>query len=128
MKNLFFYSENCKFCLELYKIMNNQHILSHFNLICVDNNAKIPESITQVPTLVIKDFKTPLVGTSAFNWIKTRKFFNQKSNNYKHQCTDVQIHSLKSGSEGPKGMMKKEKVNGMMNILIKVGVTSLDCI
>ena len=111
MKNLFFYSEKCQFCLELYKIMKNQHILNLFNLICVDGNDKIPKSITQVPTLVIKDFKTPLVGSSAFNWIKTRKFFNQQSNNYKHQC-DSQIHSLQTeGENGPKGMMKKETKN-----------------
>ena len=79
--NIIFYSKECKFSEQLITFMNKINILQNFKLICVDNNKQLPPNITRVPTLIINNINKPLIGTDAFNWLKTICQFRQNTNN-----------------------------------------------
>ena len=67
--NIFFYSENCKFCYNLMKLLNNMNILKNFMLIKTDNNPNLPPQIHSVPTLIVMGHPKMLVCNEAFKWV-----------------------------------------------------------
>ena len=79
--NIIFYSKDCKFSEQLITFMHKINILQKFKLISVDNNNNLPPNITRVPTLIVSNINKPLVGTDAFNWLKTINQFNQYTGN-----------------------------------------------
>ena len=80
---ILFYSNKCKYCRDLIKILSNESLIPK-TLICTDNNLNLPKDITQTPTLIVSNINEPLVGKKAFEWVKTKKQFNQPSNNIKY--------------------------------------------
>lgn len=63
----FFFSDDCKYCQELAKIMSDKNILHKFSIINVDNDF-VPGFIETVPTIIVPYLK-PLTGNKAFKWI-----------------------------------------------------------
>ena len=85
MKNLFFYSNHCKYSLLLIKIIANENMDDRFKYICIDDNNTIPVEIYRVPTLVVHNVDVPLEGKNAFDWVKVasrmkRAKMNNQSN------------------------------------------------
>ena len=80
MKNLFFYSNYCKYSLLLIKIIENENMDSDFKYISIDDNPTIPKQIHKVPTLVVHNSDVPLEGKHAFDWIRvTSKLHKHKT-------------------------------------------------
>lgn len=78
----FYFSDDCKYCQEIAKLMTNKNILHKFSIINVDNDF-VPEFITSVPTIIVPYLK-PLIGEKAFKWISGCKehFITNKYINY----------------------------------------------
>merc|ERR1712146_774022 len=52
-----------------------------FKLICIDDNSDNFPYIQRVPTLLIAEYKKPIVGINAFNWINSKNQFNKSTKN-----------------------------------------------
>lgn len=76
MKNLFFYSQHCKYSLLLIKIIENEHMDNQFKFISIDDNPTIPDQIRKVPTLVVHTSDVPLEGKNAFEWVRVASKIN----------------------------------------------------
>ena len=82
MKFFVFYSNKCKYCEKLLKTIQNEKLIDYCQLICFETNAdKIPNFITNVPTIVAQNLLKPLVGQEAILWVENKKYFNQITNN-----------------------------------------------
>lgn len=79
--NILFYSNKCKFCTQIIHLINEIDDINSFKLICIDDNLSKFPYIQRVPTLLISEYKKPIVGINAFNWINSRNQFNKKTNN-----------------------------------------------
>lgn len=78
--DILFYSRECTTCVNLLKVLQNENMINHFKLFCVDDRLnELPVDITVVPTLIVSSVNKPLVAQEAFDWIKKVKFLNQKS-------------------------------------------------
>jgi len=55
--------------------------IKSFKLICIDDNSDKFPYIQRVPTLLIAEYKKPIVGINAFNWINSKNQFNKNTNN-----------------------------------------------
>tara|TARA_B110000211_G_scaffold235008_1_gene308366 strand:+ start:8011 stop:8466 length:456 start_codon:yes stop_codon:yes gene_type:complete len=60
---ILFYSKKNAECISLWKYLKNKNKLDTFVKICVDNNKKIPKTITSVPSVYIKG--RPLINGKA---------------------------------------------------------------
>lgn len=77
-----FYSNKCEYCKHLLKIIDNEGYADRCKLICFESSPdKIPEFISNVPTIIAKNLSKPLIGIEAIEWIQNKKFFNQITNN-----------------------------------------------
>jgi len=77
-----FYSNKCQYCENLLRSIQNEKLVDQCQLICFETNAdKIPNIITNVPTIIAKNLLKPLVGLEAIEWIENKKYFNQITNN-----------------------------------------------
>lgn len=63
----FYFSDDCKYCQELAKMMVDKNILHKFSIINVDNDF-VPNFVETVPTIIVPYLK-PLTGEKAFKWI-----------------------------------------------------------
>ena len=79
--NILFYSNKCKFCTQIIHLINEIDDINSYKLICIDDNINKFPYIQRVPTLLISEYKKPIVGINAFNWINSRNQFNKKTNN-----------------------------------------------
>jgi hypothetical protein len=133
MKFFLFYSNKCKYCEKLLKIIQNEKLTEYCQLICFESNAdKIPNFITNVPTIVAQNLLKPLVGQEAILWIENKKYFNQITNNIntsntinpniKSALSDLEFNKFESSSISDhyttindsninKNMMEYDKIN-----------------
>jgi hypothetical protein len=82
MKFFVFYSNKCHYCENLLRSIQKEKLADQCQLICFETSPeKIPNIITNVPTIIAKDLMKPLVGIETIEWIENRKFFNQTTNN-----------------------------------------------
>ena len=79
--NILFYSNKCKFCKQIIYLINETDDIKSYKLICIDNNSSNFPYIQRVPTLLVSEYKKPIVGINAFNWIKSKNQFNKNTNN-----------------------------------------------
>lgn len=78
--NIIFYSRNCKTCQNLIKLLDNEKLLSFFNLYCVDDRLDhVPPQITMVPTAIVANINKPLVAKEIFEWVQQIKFIRQNA-------------------------------------------------
>ena len=76
-KAILYYSKRCPHCAEvLNKIRLGENTINDFSeqflYILVDGNNKLPNYITEVPTMVVPSHNRPLTGDSVFMWIDTK--------------------------------------------------------
>ncbi len=103
-KHLLFYSsERCEYSDLFLKKIKNENLLDEFKLIDVlalhRNGMKIPPEITSTPTIIVKNMPKPLIGEEAFNWIDTKRYFYQKTNNINNpiKTAILKIDEFKDG-------------------------------
>jgi hypothetical protein len=74
MESTLFYSKYCGHCKNFIVELKKEELLKTFdNMICVDKRRSLPEFVTTVPCILIKDYDEPLFGDKAFAWIKYMK-------------------------------------------------------
>jgi hypothetical protein len=78
---ILFYSNQCKFSEKLIEYINKNNLEKYFKMINIDNEIKIPDYITIVPTIIDETIEAPLEGKDAFIYIVNQKFFNHPTNN-----------------------------------------------
>ena len=76
-KAILYYSKRCPHCAEvLNKIRLGESSIKDFSeqflYILVDGNNKLPNYISEVPTIVVPSHNKPLTGDSVFMWIDTK--------------------------------------------------------
>jgi hypothetical protein len=84
IKHHLFYSNKSPYCGELLIKIKQESMKDYYNYYCIDDpivRAKLPPSITKVPTLIVKGIKKPLIGREVFSWLDTQKYINLTSNN-----------------------------------------------
>ena len=80
--NYLFYSNYCQYSKELLKLIIDNNFNTYFKFICIDDdNIKIPDLITNVPSIIINNINKVLMGNEAFEWVKLQKFININTNN-----------------------------------------------
>lgn len=82
MKFYVFYSNKCQFCHSLLETIKRANLSNSCTLICFETDPdKIPEFITDVPTIVAQNLLKPLIGKKAEEWISNIKYYNQNTHN-----------------------------------------------
>jgi hypothetical protein len=87
MSNILFYSTKCNTCKHIFTLLQNENIknenlLSYFKLICIDDpNNKIPNIVTEVPTMIVTTINKPMIAKEIFEWIQSVKFMKQSNAN-----------------------------------------------
>lgn len=121
MKNLFFYSNYCKYSLLLIKIIENENMDSNFKYISIDDNPSIPSQIHKVPTLVVHNSDVPLEGKHAFDWIRvTSKLYKHK--NHKKYISSSAMHIL---NKSPRPWFRTDSIhNNNGTTSVDIGTTS----
>tara|TARA_B100001093_G_scaffold513436_1_gene585393 strand:- start:492 stop:956 length:465 start_codon:yes stop_codon:yes gene_type:complete len=78
-----FYSKKCDFCSKIIKLLKNSGFYKSFNLVCLEkiDISTLPDYIKSVPTLIVEEVDTPLVGKAAFDYLDLKKYFNNPTNN-----------------------------------------------
>ena len=106
-----FYSKKCMYSINLLNLILEEGLdkeIIKINIDDVNNRNKIQNlGIKNIPTLIIKD-SLPLVGKSAFNWIKNKKYFLQQTNNIKYNNN---INNPNITSINPASCYNKNEIN-----------------
>lgn len=93
---ILFYSQTCQYCQQIIDIIQQKQLrdIKMINVDVVD----VPDSINQVPTLIVKGFIKPLIGKQVFDWINSKDYFDQHTNNInvKYSNKQLQIDNSKS--------------------------------
>lgn len=81
MSNILFYSQKCKYSMLFIKKLQDENMIQEFRLIDILEIKKIPDIITNIPTIIVKNINVPLSGINAFNWLENSKYFYRQTNN-----------------------------------------------
>lgn len=125
MKNLFFYSNYCKYSLLLIKIIENENMDDKFKYICIDNNNTIPEQIYRVPTLVVHDIDVPLQGKNAFEWVKIASRTTRVTDVKNTHSSNSSVETA-SISKKPLSLNQKYTCNSLSRLYGHDSLTQLD--
>ena len=68
-----FYSENCQFCKEILKKLDDSKLKDDIKIVCIDNT-EFPQ-VKIVPTIIDSNYKEILEGKKAFDYLKNKDFF-----------------------------------------------------
>jgi len=99
--NILFYSKQCLMCQNVLTVLQNENLLSHFKLFCVDNNLDtIPKEITKVPTMIVIGMDKLVIENEIFEWIKQVKFL-------RHNINSIQNNNIVKSNE-PIGWIENE--------------------
>lgn len=102
--NILFYSNQCKTCVSLIKLLKSSELLGYFFLFCVDGRLdKLPPYITAVPTMIVKNCNKPLVAEETFEWVNKIKFLRQNVSMSKDKIIQNNIFKNMMSSGGVKG-------------------------
>jgi hypothetical protein len=111
-KPIFFYSRTNRNCQILWSKLQNEKSLENFIKICVDNNSKIPNIVTTVPSFYIRG--RPLIhgnGINLFLNTNSSNNINQQSVNRKKMViTNVNNGNL---SQKPKEISSTNGLDGI---------------
>ena len=112
MRNILFYSSNCKLCQHLIFLLKNEQFIQYFRLYCVDYDLdNCP--VDAVPTMLVSGLKQPLKGNDTLRWVNQAKFIRQqwvanlKQNIIRHNMMRMMMQNMK----GPLGYSNQE-MNG----------------
>lgn len=97
--NILFFSKQCNDCMTLIQLLQNENLIQHFKLFCVDGKYdSLPKYVQHVPTMIVNDIQQPIVGRGTFEWVNRVKFI-------RHQNTMRNVHH----------MMVKQNLNNNQN-------------
>ena len=91
MNNILFYSKKCKYSMLFIKKLQDENIIQDFRLIDVLELTQIPDIITNIPTIIVKNINVPLSGINAFNWLENSKYFYRQTNNINNVIPQISI-------------------------------------
>ena len=69
-QHVLFYSNNCPHCQEFIQLIQNSKFHNQFRKLCVENMARIPNGIHEVPTIIVPNYNIPLSGDNVFKWFQ----------------------------------------------------------
>lgn len=98
-RNIIVYASRSELCRKLLIAMENCGILNLFDKIDVcRQGARIPQGLTDIPTLIVTTCDMPLVGQKAFEWVEQRRTLIQQHTNMKKMISNniYQWNMLKS--------------------------------
>ena len=75
-----FYSDNCQFCKEILKKLDESKLKDEIKIVCIDNT-EFPQ-VKIVPTIIDSNYKEILEGKKAFDYLKNKDFFDFPTNNF----------------------------------------------
>lgn len=113
IKPKIFYSEKCKFCIELLSLINSSSV--SVELINIDFHSYPKNEVFSVPTMIAPGFIKPLVGKAIFEWVKNQRFFNSSSNNI-NLSKNIPVPSGSSGIFNNNGQFQNTKNNTYCSI------------
>lgn len=113
--NMLFYLTKCPYCQNFIRTLNNEGLIQHFKLICVDNLKEIPPGITKVPAVITADTNKIYLANDAFKWLQGIKYLRQQQ----QQIYDINERNKKiiqyniyknnqSLSQGPNSFLHSE--------------------
>lgn len=80
MKNILFYSNNCNYSKEVIKKISQTPIKDNLIYVCVDDeNIKLPDFLTAVPTIYLVQSKKIIMDEEIINWIQEQNISSQGS-------------------------------------------------
>ena len=81
MKNILFYSNNCNYSKEVIKKISESPLKDNLIYVCVDDqNIKLPDFLTAVPTIYLVQNKKILMDEEIINWIQQQNISKQENN------------------------------------------------
>jgi ribosomal protein S8 len=107
-KNIFFMLPECATCQNLAELLKNEGILNNFQVINVEKLQKIPEALTDVPTLIVAGIPKPLVVREAFIWLQNVKMIRQRSRVDMNKRIMYEMTKNMQFKDGPKGFSSNE--------------------
>ena len=111
MKHLLFYSNLCNYSQEVYNKITKFNIKDKFYLINISSNKyKIPSNIKSVPTILLNDKKTILIGNELNNFID--KLYNENKITIESSSNDDEVIQCKCIIKF--GARKGESCNGKL--------------
>lgn len=122
---ILFFSKNCQYCEQIIQTIKLKQV-NVVKMIDVDV-ATVPNSINQVPTLIVKGFIKPLVGKQVFDWIESLEYFDQHTNNInvKYSNKQLEVDNSKSYSKLARGnkytTLGEEEENTLVHGDVKTG-------
>ena len=88
-RNIIVYASESALCRKLIVAMQNCGILNIFDKIDVCRpNARIPQGLSDIPTLIVSTCDEPLVGQKAFEWVEQRRMLLQQHSNMKKMISN----------------------------------------
>ncbi len=124
--NVLFYSLKCKTCNAFMTISQNNGVLKHFKLLCVDGNEKAycEKGLKVLPTIIVKNITKPIEGKDCLKWLesiltmKSNKSFDKHNDQYlpevgigqsnqthtSNQTHPSNIHNIPQNGSGPKNV------------------------
>jgi hypothetical protein len=102
-RNIIVYASESQICRRLVIAMQSCGLLQLFEQVDVCRpGARIPNGLSEIPTLIISSEDIPLVGQAAFEWVeKRRMLLNQNMNMKKMMSNNIyQWQMLKSNIDG----------------------------
>ena len=130
-----FYSKKCDFCTKIIKLLKESGNYKSFKLVCLEkiNISTLPDYIKSVPTLIVEEVSTPLVGKAAFDYLDLKKFFNNPTNNIfdwqnkaipkpdiveDKKASDNMSNNFGDLNDVSKGIKKEKQTNSKNNLLL----------
>lgn len=88
--NIIYYSKKCSTCFKLMKLLESEHLLKYFRLLCVDDKLDVlPPQITVVPTMIVSSINKPLNAEQCFKWVDAMINFRDNKLVKKPEVNDV---------------------------------------
>jgi hypothetical protein len=113
--NVVIYSHESKNCRNLLHMMQNSGIINLFRHIDISApGMRIPDGITQIPTLIVANISDPLIGEHAFKWVNDTRRWKEQNERMKSMMTNniYNWHMIKSNNsetEENKGLLPYEE-------------------
>lgn len=124
--NLLFYSNQCRDCQSLLRILQHDNMIHLFKCLCVDDirvRNSLPRSITTVPTIIIPSIHKQFVAGEIFRWLQSIKSSNIQQEARPMKASNVDNKQQQKGNN-PIGFVSQE----MAGLSDSYAYTSVDIV
>ena len=116
--NILFYMESCKTCMFFINIAQQNNILKHFKLICIDGNKEkfIAQGLKKVPTIIVKNINKQIEGNDCIKWLDSiikMRSTNTFDNQNEMYVPDIGL--INSGNSNNSGIRLNNSNSGLIN-------------